>query len=151
MSLTNAQIGRAGEILVQYRLLLLGIESAPMTTDAGVDLVAYSPKTKAPRTVQVKTSLGPRPAGGRGSLALDWWVPDDSPAQLVALVDLSEPRLWLFKLDELWFLAQQHSNGRHHICMYADENARPRNNRLAHVHEFQCYLLENRARRVFRV
>jgi hypothetical protein len=36
-------IGAAGELLVQYRLLKMGIESAWMTTDAGVDLVVYAP------------------------------------------------------------------------------------------------------------
>jgi len=33
--LTKAQIGKCGEILVQYRFLRLGIESAPMSTDTG--------------------------------------------------------------------------------------------------------------------
>ena len=35
MPLTKAQIGKCGEILVQYRFLRLGIESAPMSTDTG--------------------------------------------------------------------------------------------------------------------
>ena len=43
MKLKTAQIGRCGELFVQYQLLLRGIESAPMSTDAGVDLVAYAP------------------------------------------------------------------------------------------------------------
>jgi hypothetical protein len=51
MSLTAAQIGRCGELLVQLRLLLLGIESAPMSTDVGVDLVAYSPASQRPLTI----------------------------------------------------------------------------------------------------
>lgn len=38
--LKTAQIGRCGELLVQYRLLSHGIESSSMTTDSGVDLVA---------------------------------------------------------------------------------------------------------------
>jgi len=38
IKLTTAQIGRAGELLVQQRLLLFGIESAPLTTDTGIDL-----------------------------------------------------------------------------------------------------------------
>ena len=42
MELTTAQIGKAGELLVQQKLLLNGIESAPLATDAGIDLVAYS-------------------------------------------------------------------------------------------------------------
>jgi hypothetical protein len=41
MSLSTAQIGRCGELLVQYELLLRGVETAPLSTDAGVDLVAY--------------------------------------------------------------------------------------------------------------
>jgi hypothetical protein len=46
MKLTTAQIGRAGELLVQEQLLLHGIESAPLTTDTGIDLVAYSPRRR---------------------------------------------------------------------------------------------------------
>src|SRR5712692_6750692 len=49
--LTKTQIGRCGEMLVQYHLLRAGIESAPMTTDTGVDLVAYLPATKRPFTI----------------------------------------------------------------------------------------------------
>jgi hypothetical protein len=32
-------IGAAGEVLITYKLLKFGIDSARMTTDAGVDLV----------------------------------------------------------------------------------------------------------------
>jgi hypothetical protein len=39
MSLSTAQIGRCGELLVQLELLKRGIESAAMTTDTGIDLV----------------------------------------------------------------------------------------------------------------
>lgn len=152
MPLATAQIGRAGELLVQYRLLLLGIESAPMSTDSGIDLVAYSPKTQKPSTVQIKTNLKPKPGGGKGKAALDWWVPEDSPAELIALVDLSEQRLWIFGLDELSHLAQQHSGGRHHIYMYTDPTAKPKKTeKPAHVYEFQRYLLENRAHALFGV
>ena len=66
MKLSTAQIGRAGELLVQYRLLLLGIDSAPMTTDAGIDLVAYAPGHQHAWTIQVKTNLRPKPSGGKG-------------------------------------------------------------------------------------
>jgi hypothetical protein len=65
-SLRTAQIGASGVLLIQYRLLKCGIESAPMTTDAGIDLVVYSPKLKKAVTVQVKTCLRPKPAGGKG-------------------------------------------------------------------------------------
>ncbi|SLM45109.1 hypothetical protein NSND_62542 [Nitrospira sp. ND1] len=48
VALSTAQIGKCGELLVQYRLLLLGVESAPMSTDTGIDLVAYSPAMLQP-------------------------------------------------------------------------------------------------------
>jgi hypothetical protein len=50
VKLTTAQIGLAGELLVQEQLLLHGIESAPLTTDTGIDLVAYSPRRSDGRT-----------------------------------------------------------------------------------------------------
>lgn len=81
--LKTAQIGAAGVLLIQYRLLSLGIESAPMTTDDGIDLVAYSPWLREALTVQVKTVLKRKPSGGRGRPTLDWWLRSDSPAQLV--------------------------------------------------------------------
>ncbi len=145
-SLTTAQIGRAGELLVQYRLLLLGVDSAPMSTDSGIDLVAYAPATKIPSSIQVKTNLKPKPAGGKGKAHLDWWVSDNSPAQLHALVDLSERRVWMFTADELATQAQQHSKTKYHIYMYTDLSLKPqKKDRAVYVHEFEKYLLQNRA------
>lgn len=40
---TSQHIGAAGELLVQYQLVRLGIDSARMTTDSGIDLVVYAP------------------------------------------------------------------------------------------------------------
>lgn len=121
-----------------------------MSTDVGIDLVAYSPMTARPRTVQVKTNLKPKPGGGKGKSALDWWVPQDSPAEIIALVDLSEQRLWTFELAELARLAQQNSSGRHHLYMYTDPTARrKRAETLTQAYEFQRYLLENRVHELF--
>ena len=145
---TTAQIGRCGEILVQYRLLKMGIESAPMTTDTGVDLVAYSPGLKRAVTIQVKTNLKPKPGGGRGMLALDWWVPEDSPAEWVALVDLEADNVWLFSQEEVVRLAQQQSSGRLHFYFYTGPDARPRQRgRLAA--DYDTYKLERRVNAVF--
>jgi hypothetical protein len=80
LALTTAQIGKCGEMLVQYRLLLLGIESAPMSTDVGIDLVAYSPRRQSAYPIQVKANLKAKPGGGTGKAALDWWVSETSPA-----------------------------------------------------------------------
>ena len=98
---TKAQIGRAGELLVQTKLLLGGVESAQMTTDTGIDLVAYSAIASAAITIQVKSNLQPKPAGGKGKPHLGWWVPTDCPAELVAFVDLQESRVWIVRTTEL--------------------------------------------------
>ena len=149
-TLRTSQIGRCGELLVQYQLLLRGIDSSPMSTDVGVDLVAYSPVKAQPFSIQVKTNLRAKPGGGKGKAALDWWIPVDTPAQLIALVDLSSGRTWIFLREELPALAQQISSGRHHLYMYTDPTHRPKKlGRFAHLHEFEKYLMESRARDIF--
>ncbi len=148
--LKTAQIGKCGELLVQYRLLSCGIESAHMTTDSGIDLVAYSSKAKAPITVQVKTNQRAKPGGGKGKDGLDWWIPDDCPAEYVALVDMSTDRVWWFSMLEIRELAQQYSSGRHHLYMYVDPATKPsKANRLSVVFEFERYRLENRVHAMF--
>lgn len=148
--LTTQQIGKLGELLVQYRLLSFGIESAHLTTDSGIDLVAYSPNRKAASTIQIKTNLQPKPGGGKGKAALDWWVPQDSPAELFAFVDVSESRVWLFAHSELAQYAQQKSNGRFHLYMYTDPNVNRRKATDASlVNEFEEFTLENRIGSLF--
>lgn len=148
--LGTAQIGRCGELLVQFRLLLLGVDSAPMSTDVGVDLVAYSPRRAEPISIQVKTNLKPKPGGGKGKAALDWWVPVDTPARYIALVDLASDSVWLLSREDLAAVAQQQSSGRYHVYMYTDRAAKPRKTgRLVHAHEFERFLLSHCAKRVF--
>lgn len=150
MKLSTAQIGKCGELLVQYRLLLLGIESAPMSTDSGIDLVAYSPLRKHPITIQVKANLKPKPSGGSGKVALDWWISEDSPAEYVAFVDLETQKLWLMTLPELKKHAQQNPKGRLHFYMYTDPSAKPRKSeRRSYAYEFEAFLLENRVSKLF--
>ena len=147
IALTQAQIGKAGELFVQMQLLLLGIESAPMSTDTGIDLVAYSSAKKVPLTIQVKANLRPKRAGGKGKLHLDWWIPENSPAVLQALVDLSTPQCWLLTNAELESVAQQRSGGKSHIYMYTDLTHKPRDKaRKNFIHEFDSVTLSNRSR-----
>jgi hypothetical protein len=89
---TTQHIGAAGELLVQYRLLKAGIDSARLTTDAGIDLVVYAPGNATGTTVQVKSNLAAGPAGGRGQLSRGWNFPHTCPAQLLALVALDVDR-----------------------------------------------------------
>jgi hypothetical protein len=148
LTLSTAQIGRCGELLVQYRLLRRGIESAPLTTDAGIDLVAYSPKSAQPVTIQVKTNLRPKPGGGRGPKALDWWISETSPAKAVALVDLETQRVWLILQSVLATIAQQKSSGRLHFYFYTDPDTQPRiGGRLAHLYEE--YLIDHQIEKIF--
>jgi hypothetical protein len=147
--LTQQQIGRCGELLTQYELLKHGIESAALTTDSGIDLVAYVPGKRDAITIQVKTQLAPLASGGKGKAALDWWVPEDSPADLFAFVHLEDRKIWLVKKDELPDLAQQHPSGRYHFFMMLDPSAKPRRDgKRVHAYEFTGLLLENRVHEV---
>ncbi len=146
---TNTQrIGRCGELLVQYKLLKLGVESAPMTTDAGIDLVCYTERLARAVTLQVKTNAAPKPGGGRGKLALDWWIADDCPAEVAAFVDLATDSVWLFSMEEVARVAQQHSRGRHHLYMYVDASAAPRGPKPARAVDFHIHRLEHAAPRL---
>ena len=148
--LTKQQIGRAGELLVQYRLLKYGIDSAPLTTDSGIDLVAYSPVRKEALTIQVKTNAKPKPGGGKGALALDWRLDRTSPADLVALVNLESEEIWLFTLEEFIEAAQQQpERGDLHFYMYVDSVVKTRTGKKALKYQFSEFLLENAVYRIF--
>jgi hypothetical protein len=150
LKLSTAQIGKCGELLVQYRLLLLGVETANMSTDAGIDLVAYAPSREHPATIQVKTNLNPKPSGGKGKLALDWWLPEKSPAEMVAFVNLESQEIWIMLHSEVSNLAQQKSNERFHLYMYTAPDASPRQSEnLMHSHQFEHFKLENRINVLF--
>jgi len=62
-------------------------------------------------------------------MALDWWIPKKSPAQLAALVDLETEQVWLFKHAELVEVAQQKPEHKDevHFFFYTDPTARPEN------------------------
>ncbi|MFH2060488.1 MAG: hypothetical protein ABIJ59_16515 [Pseudomonadota bacterium] len=146
---TKQHIGKAGELLVQYKLVKYGIDSSAMTTDSGIDLVAYSPKNMKAYTIQVKTQEKPLPGGGRGKLSLAWDLRDNSPAELIAVTDLSTDSVWLFALSEFEELAQQHSaKGNLKLYMYVDETISTKKN-MALKSQFEKYLVENRIRTFF--
>jgi hypothetical protein len=109
-----------------------------MTTDAGVDLVAYSTRKNSAVTIQVKTNWKAKPGGGKGKAAIDWWIPEDSSAEVFALVELDRDRIWLFTASEISQLAQQHPQGRYHLYMAVDPTTRwRRDGKASREHEFQ--------------
>lgn len=107
MTRTSLHVGAAGELLVQFRLLRRGIDSARLTTDVGVDLVAYPPGAERAVTVQVKTLERPTPAGGKGPLTTGVVFPRDCPAEYLAVVRLSDEDVWLFPIDDALRLSKQ--------------------------------------------
>jgi hypothetical protein len=150
LGLTTQQIGRLGELLVQYKLLVCGIDSAPMTTDAGIDLVAYSPDKKCSFTIQVKTNLAPKPGGGKGAVANDWWVSEDCPAEWIAFADISTHRVWVLTREELAATAQQRSKGLLHFYMYTDQKSGLRAYERHGDIRFSRFLFEERSSRIFK-
>ena len=150
MKLTTQQIGKCGELLVQYYLLLNGVESAPMTTDSGIDLVAYSKLGNRAYTIQVKTNLKPKPGGGKGRLAIDWWVKEDSTTDLFAFVELETKGIWIIENKEIPKLSQQHPSKRFHLFMVVDPKAKERKDgKIMKMFEFEKYRLENVIHKIF--
>ena len=100
MTLTTAQTGSQAVLLVQRQLLLCGVDSAPMTTDYGIDLVAYDCEKRDCFTFQVKCRNHKR--DGKYS-----WRTEkkgkENPAEVFALVEG----------DDVWYLR------RHEIDKYA--------------------------------
>jgi hypothetical protein len=95
-------------------------------------------------TIQIKTNLRTKPGGGKGKEALDWGGSEAVPAALIALVDLSSEKVWLFKLEEFFEFARQRSSGHVHLYMYTDPSAKPTKEWLAHAHVFERIIISNR-------
>jgi hypothetical protein len=149
MALTRnpLHIGAGGELLVQYQLLKRGIDSARMTTDAGIDLVVYAPHAQEATTVQVKTVDRATPSGGTGKMAIGWNFPHSTPAQLLAFVLLERDIVWLFTRGQARATAQQHTDkGGRRIYWYTDLAVpqRPDGSPLIET-DLDQYLLERQA------
>ena len=103
-----------GELLVQYMLLKHGIESAGLTTDPSIDLIAFL-DVKAPSegrrrsvTIQVKTSTH---FGSAGDKWLLWQIPENCPADYIAVVDLYRNKCWLIRTEEFKQKARRAGKG----------------------------------------
>jgi hypothetical protein len=149
-SVTALHIGAAGELLVQYRLLKLGIDSARLTTDSGIDLVVYSPANAAATTVQVKAAREPQASGGTGKLAVGWTFPHELRAEILAVAVLSLDEVWLFTLAEARAVAQQHRpGGSRRLYWYTDPTIVQRAGVPLKLTDMDDYLLDRRAPMLF--
>jgi hypothetical protein len=105
------QTGAWGVLVVQRDLLSLGIDSAPMTTDSGIDLLAYDCKSKRSFSIQVKTS----------GMALSKTRPDWK----IKKNKLNDAELFAFVLKnqkgEAWYLSQ--ADFKRHKRRYNNEYA----------------------------
>lgn len=100
INLNNQQIGRCGELFVQYILLKHGVDSAPLTIDTGIDLVAFPDKRGKPVTIQVKTSTHHSEASDPMCKWLLWEIPKDCLADYIATVDFEREKFWLISTKE---------------------------------------------------
>ncbi len=115
VKLSSRQTGKCGELLVQYKLLRYGIESSSLTTDAGIDLVAFDNIKQKAVTIQVKTSTHHGTPGGKW---LEWEIADNCPADYVAAVDLDRDKLWLIRTEEFRQKAEHPSKERCRLWWY---------------------------------
>jgi hypothetical protein len=149
MPLSTRQINEHGRALVQSAFVIGGIEFTA-SKDAGNDFVVFSRRYQRPLTVKVTANEKPKPAGGVGRSHLDWWVPDDSAIDVFALVDLQSRRVWFVETSEIGAIAQQHPEGRFHVCMATDPQVQPRRDgKRIYDFEFEEYLFHCSAPKLF--
>ena len=77
-------------------------------------------------------------------MLLSWDLRETSPAQMVAIVDLSTERVWLFRDEEFDKVAQQNKGGNRKFFIYTDPEARPKEGRLSMDSDFEGHLIEAR-------
>jgi hypothetical protein len=142
--MNTRQIADAGVALVKGKLSRLGFQ-ASVAADHGTEVWVDDRTSGLRAVVKVATNEKPKPGGGKGALAVDWWIREDVPADWIAFVDLSTECAWLMRKSELSELAQQRSGGRLHFYMYLDRNVETRTGLLNRVADFERYLLEARA------
>jgi hypothetical protein len=143
--LTTQQVGRCGELFVQYELLKSGIDSAPMTTDHGVDLVALDPKSSATASIQVKTA---RLSHDDSSEWVEWNMPKKCIAEYVAVIDLENEKGWLFRAHEFEEVALSTGGEGRRLWWYTASGYQSK-----HIHKnessFERYGLESSIPRIF--
>lgn len=139
-------IGLAGKYFTQAMLIREGLPTSAGKDD--IDLVVNLKKPRRRFDIFVVSNLQPKRAGGKGKEALDWWVPRKTAADIIACVDLSDLRIYLFERDELAKFAQQRTAAKYHLYMYTDKAVALRGKKsMKFDYEFESYKLENRVHR----
>ena len=84
---------------MQYQLLKQGFDTAPMTTDCGIDLVALFSSGEKTRTIQVKTTEYGN-LGTASEEGLVWADRKDCPTEYIGLVASFHEQCWLIPFNE---------------------------------------------------
>jgi hypothetical protein len=136
-------IGLSGKSFVQAMLIREGLPCS--TGKDGIDLIVRLTKPRRQFSIFVVSNLQPKRAGGKGKEALDWWIPETLPVDIIACVDLSALRIWLFERDELPKFAQQRTASKYHLYMYTEKEVALRGKKsMKFDYEFESFRLENR-------
>ncbi len=104
---------------MQYKLLGFGIDSAPMTTDYGIDLLAFDPKTHKAVSIQVRASSH---HGDMASQWVEWNMPKQCVAQYVAVADIEQDKVWLFTKDTFEKVASSTGGKGRRLWWYVPES-----------------------------
>ena len=143
-------IGRCGELLVQQRLLKFQIDSAMLSTDRGIDLLALSTERRS-ISIQVRSKWKSTPSGGRGRPALDWWAAHSSQVDWYAFVDLARDKIWLMTMYDVKIHDQQPNNpSRHHICMITDGEPVNAARKTRSEVDFEPFLFEKQVKNLWK-
>ena len=123
VEINTQKIGRAGELFVQYQFLKFGVDSSLMTTDYGVDLVAFHIGWQDPLLIQVKST---RVKPDADSKWVEWSVRDELKANYVALVDITRDKAWLFAKEEFLKVSSSTGGKGLRLWWYLPEHRPPR-------------------------
>jgi hypothetical protein len=136
-------IGVSGKYLVATLLTREGFQ-CELGGD-GYDILVPLQRPRRRNTILVTANLRPKKAGGKGKMALDWWVPVSARADYIACVDLDTLRVWLFRRSEFEKLSQQQAGGKYHLYMYTNKAVALRGKKtMKFDYEFEPFRLENR-------
>jgi hypothetical protein len=153
MALSTHQISEQGKVLVWSMSTAHKIELRS-SGESECDFFAFSSRYQRNLKIKVTTNEKAKPAAGKGRLHLDWWVRDDTAADVIAFADLDSGRVWLVRTAELDKIAQQHcpkhSPTHFHFFMSIDPAQSPRRDgKKLHDYEFLDLLFERAASRIF--
>lgn len=146
----KAMIGQSGKLFVQSLFLREGIPCRE--GENSTELIINLTRPNREFSIMTTANLQPKRAGGKGKMALDWWIPKDCEADFICCADLSTLRTWLFRKEEIPSLAQQMTSEKYHLYMYTTRKVALRGKKeMKFDYEFESFKLENRIyRKIFK-